>query len=106
MRDLLGDDPKARCEVKENTNGTYIKGLTINVVTDANAIAALMVRGNKNRSVGATLMNQTSSRSHSLFMVEVETAEPDEKTPDEVRRLPLTFCFTSPLFYFRFACNL
>jgi hypothetical protein len=71
--------------------------LTINVVTDANAIQALMVRGNKNRSVGATLMNQTSSRSHSLFMVEVETAEPDEKTPDEVLTADLTstlFCVT------------
>ncbi len=85
VRDLLGDDPKARCEVKENKDGTYIKGLTVNVVKDSNSIASLMVHGNKNRSVGATLMNQTSSRSHSLFMVEVETAEPDEKTPDEAK---------------------
>ena len=31
--------------------------------------------GRKNRSVGATLMNQDSSRSHSIFTVTVETME-------------------------------
>ena len=31
--------------------------------------------GRKNRSVGATLMNATSSRSHSIFTVVVECAE-------------------------------
>ena len=41
-----------------------------------------MDRGNSFRSVGATLMNAGSSRSHSIFMVNVETAEPDP-TSDE-----------------------
>ena len=28
IRDLLGDDPKARCELKEDpTKGVYVKGL-------------------------------------------------------------------------------
>ena len=31
--------------------------------------------GNKNRSVGETLMNKDSSRSHSIFMLFIETAE-------------------------------
>ena len=31
--------------------------------------------GRANRSVGATLMNQESSRSHSIFTVTVEVAE-------------------------------
>jgi len=34
-----------------------------------------MNRGNKNRSVGATAMNATSSRSHSIFTLYVETSE-------------------------------
>ena len=34
-----------------------------------------MQAGKKNRSVGATLMNATSSRSHSIFTVVVECAE-------------------------------
>ena len=36
--------------------------------------------GKKNRSVGSTLMNQTSSRSHSIFTIVVETSEVDQKT--------------------------
>lgn len=35
----------------------------------------VMQAGKKNRSVGATLMNQTSSRSHSIFTIVVECAE-------------------------------
>jgi len=31
-----------------------------------------MQTGKKNRSVGATMMNQTSSRSHSIFTIVVE----------------------------------
>ena len=31
--------------------------------------------GKKNRSVGATLMNQDSSRSHSIFTITIETIE-------------------------------
>jgi kinesin family member 3B len=38
-----------------------------------------MQAGKKNRSVGATLMNQTSSRSHSIFTIIVECADSDER---------------------------
>ena len=38
-----------------------------------------MQAGKKNRSVGATLMNQTSSRSHSIFTIVVECAESDDR---------------------------
>lgn len=39
--------------------------------------------GKKNRSVGATLMNQDSSRSHSIFSITVETsAGPCSEHPD------------------------
>jgi Kinesin motor domain len=34
-----------------------------------------MQAGKKNRSVGATLMNQTSSRSHSIFTIVVECSD-------------------------------
>jgi kinesin family protein 3/17 len=34
-----------------------------------------MQSGKKNRSVGATMMNATSSRSHSIFTIVIECAE-------------------------------
>lgn len=36
---------------------------------------AVLQVGKKNRSVGATLMNQDSSRSHSVFTITIETIE-------------------------------
>ena len=74
VRDLLGSDPKARLDLKEDKDrGVFIKGLTQTIVHDVDTINALMRRGNKNRTVGFTLMNADSSRSHSIFMV-TETA--------------------------------
>lgn len=35
----------------------------------------VMQAGNKNRAVGATLMNMESSRSHSIFTIVVETSD-------------------------------
>lgn len=39
----------------------------------------VMQAGKKNRSVGATLMNLTSSRSHSIFTIVVECCEADDR---------------------------
>ena len=44
-----------------------------------------MQSGKKNRSVGATLMNQTSSRSHSIFTIVIECAESDNVRGDHIR---------------------
>ena len=43
--------------------------------------------GKKNRAVGATAMNQDSSRSHSIFTITVETSscEPTENGKAHVR---------------------
>jgi hypothetical protein len=38
-------------------------------------IHAYLQAGKKNRSTGATLMNQTSSRSHSIFTIVIECAD-------------------------------
>jgi hypothetical protein len=76
VRDLLSDNPKIRMEVKEDPErGVFIKNLSQPEVTSVEQIENLMNAGNKNRSVGATAMNATSSRSHSLFTVRIETSE-------------------------------
>lgn len=73
IRDLLAQDPKNRLELKENLDtGVYVKDLTSRQVSGIAEIDAVLQQGKKNRSVGATLMNQTSSRSHSMFIITVE----------------------------------
>jgi kinesin family protein 3/17 len=51
-------------------------------VTDCNHI---MERGWKNRSVGATLMNADSSRSHSIFTIFMEMTNVDEAGEEHIR---------------------
>lgn len=80
IRDLLSKDPKNSLELKENIDtGVYVKDLTSFVVKNVTEIDHVMQAGKKNRSVGATLMNQTSSRSHSIFTIVVECAESDAR---------------------------
>lgn len=83
IRDLLGDDPKARCELKEDpSKGVYVKGLSSVVVNDEATINQVMEKGLKHRTTGATLMNEGSSRSHSIFTVVLEMNTKDEKGKD------------------------
>eukprot|EP00055_Hartaetosiga_balthica_P007617 m.26433 g.26433 ORF g.26433 m.26433 type:complete len:1233 (+) comp5858_c0_seq1:355-4053(+) len=83
VRDLLGTNHEEKLELKEHPErGVYVKGLTEHIVHDADEVLKIMALGSKNRSVGATLMNADSSRSHSIFTVLIEaceTAEGDEK---------------------------
>ena len=72
----MGTDPKQRLDLKEDKEGhVSVRGLTQTVVKDAFTIHELMREGNKNRTTGSTLMNADSSRSHSIFMVSVDTSE-------------------------------
>ncbi|ESP00097.1 hypothetical protein LOTGIDRAFT_213295 [Lottia gigantea] len=76
VRDLLGKDQTQRLEVKERPDvGVYVKDLSKFVVYNADDMDRIMTIGNKNRHVGATNMNQTSSRSHAIFTVTIECSE-------------------------------
>ncbi len=73
---MLSKDPKNSLELKENLDtGVYVKDLTTFVVKSAIEIDQVMQSGKKNRSVGSTLMNQQSSRSHSIFTIICECAQ-------------------------------
>ena len=70
VRDLLAKDQTKTCALKETPEkGVYVDGLTTFVVKSAAEMHNILQVGKKNRSVGATLMNADSSRSHSIFTV-------------------------------------
>lgn len=59
IRDLLGNDPKLKCELKEDpSRGVFVKDLTDVVVQDEATMNRIMDKGVQNRTTGATLMNQ------------------------------------------------
>ena len=80
IKDLLikgAKNPKSGLDLKENPDtGVYVKDLSAYVVKSVEEMEQLMDVGNKNRSVGATLMNENSSRSHSIFTITIESSEP------------------------------
>jgi hypothetical protein len=83
VRDLLGDDPLKRLELKEDpSQGVFVKDLVFVEVASVEAIDKVMRDGYKNRTVGATLMNAESSRSHSIFTVVIEMGEKRENGED------------------------
>jgi hypothetical protein len=83
IRDLLGDDPRKKHELKEDPEkGVFVKGVTYKVCNSVEAIGEVMAAGEKHRTVGATKMNATSSRSHSVFTVIIEM---NEKVESEER---------------------
>ena len=75
IRDLLSKNPNDKLDVKEHSEtGVYVKDLTSFVVKGVDEIRQVLAVGKKNRTVGATLMNQDSSRSHSIFTITVESS--------------------------------
>lgn len=79
VRNLLNLDQTAM-EVKERPDiGVYVKDLKMCVVQNADSMNNVMTCGNKNRAVGATNMNATSSRSHAIFTVQIDC---NDKGPD------------------------
>ncbi|XP_022055519.2 kinesin-like protein KIF3C [Acanthochromis polyacanthus] len=79
VRDLL--DPNhgnARAlELRESPEtGVYVRDLTSCVCKSIKEIEEVMNVGNQARAVGATDMNEHSSRSHALFLITVECSQP------------------------------
>ncbi|XP_036209003.1 kinesin-like protein KIF17 isoform X7 [Myotis myotis] len=86
VRDLLGADTKQKLELKEHPEkGVYVKGLSMHTVHSVAQCERIMERGWKNRSVGYTLMNKDSSRSHSIFTISIEIYAVDERGKDHLR---------------------
>nr|KAF7425204.1 hypothetical protein H0235_007642 [Vespula pensylvanica] len=86
VRDLLGKDQSSRLEVKERPDiGVFVKDLSGYVVNNADDLDRIMSLGNKNRVVGATAMNVSSSRSHAIFTITVESSQLGEDGEQHVK---------------------
>ncbi|XP_037388054.1 kinesin-like protein KIF17 isoform X2 [Pygocentrus nattereri] len=86
IRDLLGKDTKQKLELKEHPErGVYVRDLSMHTVHSVAECERIMEIGWKNRSVGYTLMNKDSSRSHSIFTIHLEICNTDAAGKDHLR---------------------
>ncbi|KAI1890554.1 hypothetical protein AGOR_G00154880 [Albula goreensis] len=86
IRDLLGNEAKHKLELKEHPErGVYVRDLSMHTVHSVRECERIMEQGWKNRSVGYTLMNKDSSRSHSIFTIHLEICNTDVAGEDHLR---------------------
>lgn len=86
IRDLLSKDQSRRLELKERPDtGVYVKDLQSFVCKSVKEIEHVMNVGNQNRAVGATNMNEHSSRSHAIFIITIECSEPGADGENHIR---------------------
>uniref|UniRef100_A0A8D8RDN3 Kinesin-like protein n=1 Tax=Cacopsylla melanoneura TaxID=428564 RepID=A0A8D8RDN3_9HEMI len=87
IRDLLDKDQTKRYELRENPDsGVYVKNLQSYICKNVKEIEQVMQSGNHNRTIGATNMNEHSSRSHAIFIITIEMSDVrDDNTMSQVR---------------------
>ncbi len=71
IRDLLKPEKSNLPIHEDKDHGVYVKGLSEVYVGSKSEVYQVMKEGGKNRAVAATKMNEESSRSHSIFLVDV-----------------------------------
>ena len=70
--DLLSLEGNSGLQIREDLKkGVYVENLTEEVAQSSDEAVNLLLKGSNNRHVGATMMNAESSRSHSLFSMNI-----------------------------------
>ncbi|KAI4142814.1 MAG: hypothetical protein L6R39_004803 [Caloplaca ligustica] len=88
VRDLLNPSTKGNLKVREHpSTGPYVEDLAKLVVRSFPEIQHLMDEGNKARTVAATSMNDTSSRSHAVFTLIVTQKRHDVETSMDTEKV-------------------
>ncbi|XP_062857158.1 kinesin-like protein KIF3C [Trichomycterus rosablanca] len=86
LRDLLAPDNGKKLELKENAeSGIYVRDLSSFVAKNVKELEHVLNAGNRARSVGATDMNEHSSRSHAIFSITVECSRPGPDGRNHIR---------------------
>ena len=83
VRDLLNPQSTSNCGLKVREHpllGPYVEDLSKLAVRSYDDIRQLMDEGNKSRTVAATNMNETSSRSHAVFTMEFTQKRDDTES--------------------------
>ena len=106
VRDLL-DPSKTNLSIKEDPSaGVYVKDATEMFVVSSDEMLELMRRGNANRATASTGMNEESSRSHSLLMVQLNQKNTETGLVKRGRLFLVDLagaCATIDRFFFPFA---
>lgn len=88
VRDLLNPSNKGNLKVREHpSTGPYVEDLAKLVVRSFDEIGNLMDEGNKARTVAATNMNETSSRSHAVFTLTLTQKRHDPETSMDTEKV-------------------
>lgn len=74
--DLLVENSE-KLEIKENTHGVFIKGLSIFEVHSLEEAMKYLKQGDARRKIAETRLNLQSSRSHTVFRINVESKPVD-----------------------------
>lgn len=73
--DLLGS-PNSVLNIREDLRkGVYIEGVSEETITQSEEAMEILRKGSKGRHVGSTYYNETSSRSHSVFTMQIESQQ-------------------------------
>jgi centromeric protein E len=81
INDLLTDKSAEVLKIREDIQrGVHVAGVHRVLCKDEEAVFAVLQRGLSARTTGSTAMNQQSSRSHSLFTLEIESVPVDDPT--------------------------
>ncbi|XP_066154773.1 chromosome-associated kinesin KIF4A isoform X2 [Euwallacea fornicatus] len=92
LYDLLAERPRDQCvlEIREdNSKGVYIPNVTEKSVQTADDVLKILVQGSLGRSTAATNMNSRSSRSHSIFAINMAMQHKSDKTQNKTAKLCL-----------------
>jgi len=75
MRERTSDSKRPQLKPREGKEGITVPGLTKTDVRDAADVQNILVKGERNRSIGKTDMNQHSSRSHLILTVFAQSTD-------------------------------
>ncbi|KAF0981975.1 hypothetical protein FDP41_011836 [Naegleria fowleri] len=90
IRDLFNpkNNPNGGLKIREDPRtGVYVEDLSKHLVADYTAINKLLEQGEKARTTGATLMNKTSSRAHTVFMLYFKQTVTHPETKQKVQKV-------------------